>query len=119
MSYNTKNYTEQGGEKTVIGGELVIEEGAKVTGLNAFAEISPATKTKLGGIKAGTKAETDTVEVKIGTDNKLYVPTYPVVEALPQLAKQDDSTADTVEALRADLNDLLLKLQTAGLMASE
>lgn len=33
MSYNTKNYTEQGGEKTVIGGELVIEEGAKVTGL--------------------------------------------------------------------------------------
>ncbi|KRG11677.1 Head fiber protein [Lederbergia galactosidilytica] len=33
MGYNTKNYTEQGGEKTVIGGELVIEEGAKVTGL--------------------------------------------------------------------------------------
>jgi len=31
MSYNTKNYTEQGGEKTVIGGELVIEEGAKVS----------------------------------------------------------------------------------------
>ena len=24
-NYNTKNYTEQGGEKTVIGGELVIE----------------------------------------------------------------------------------------------
>ena len=33
MSYNAKNYTEQGGEKTVIGGEFVIEEGAKVTGL--------------------------------------------------------------------------------------
>ncbi|TQS71946.1 Head fiber protein [Ornithinibacillus gellani] len=33
MGYNVKNYTEQGGEKTVIGGELVIEEGAKVTGL--------------------------------------------------------------------------------------
>ena len=33
MGYNTKNYTEQGGGKTVIGGELVIEEGAKVTGL--------------------------------------------------------------------------------------
>lgn len=33
MSYNAKNYTEQGGEKTVIGGELVIEEGAKETGL--------------------------------------------------------------------------------------
>ena len=32
MSYNTKNYTEQGGEKTVIGGTLEIKEGAVVTG---------------------------------------------------------------------------------------
>ncbi len=28
--YNTRNYTEQGGEKTVIGGELVIEAGAEL-----------------------------------------------------------------------------------------
>jgi hypothetical protein len=33
MSYNTKNYTEQGGEKTIIGGVLEIKEGASVTGL--------------------------------------------------------------------------------------
>ena len=33
MSYNTKNYTEPGGEKTVIGGTLEIKEGAVVTGL--------------------------------------------------------------------------------------
>ena len=33
MDYNTKNYTEQGGDKTVIGGTLVIKEGATVTGL--------------------------------------------------------------------------------------
>ena len=33
MSYNTKNYTEQGGEKTVIGGILEIKDGALVTGL--------------------------------------------------------------------------------------
>lgn len=33
MSYSTKNYTEQGGEKTVIGGTLEIKEGAVVTGL--------------------------------------------------------------------------------------
>lgn len=33
MSYNVKNYTEQGGEKTVIGGILEISEGATVTGL--------------------------------------------------------------------------------------
>ena len=33
MSYNTKNYFEQGGDKLVIGGELEIREGAVVTGL--------------------------------------------------------------------------------------
>ena len=39
MGYNTKNYTEQGGEKTVIGGELIIkgklkiEEGGSTEGL--------------------------------------------------------------------------------------
>jgi hypothetical protein len=33
MTYNTKNYTEQGGEKTVIGGTLEIKDGAIVTGL--------------------------------------------------------------------------------------
>lgn len=31
--YNAKNYTEQSGEKTVIGGTLEIKEGASVTGL--------------------------------------------------------------------------------------
>ena len=41
MSYNTKNYTEQGGEKTVIGGELEIKEGAQVTGLPS-PSVTPA-----------------------------------------------------------------------------
>ena len=41
MPYNTKNYTEQGGDKTVIGGTLEIKEGATVTGLSASA-LTPA-----------------------------------------------------------------------------
>ncbi len=35
MSYNSKNYTEQGGEKTVIGGTLEIAEGGKFVGLES------------------------------------------------------------------------------------
>lgn len=31
MEYNTKNYTEQGGEKTIIGGELNITEEGKLS----------------------------------------------------------------------------------------
>lgn len=32
MSYNTKNYTEQGGDVTHIGGSLIFDEGASVSG---------------------------------------------------------------------------------------
>ncbi len=46
MSYNTKNYTEPGGEKTVIGGTLEFAKGAEVVGLPA------ATKTENGGVLA-------------------------------------------------------------------
>ena len=33
MGYNTKNYTEQGGEVTHIGGKLIIDEGGSIEGL--------------------------------------------------------------------------------------
>ena len=33
MSYNAKNYTENGGDVTHIGGKLVFDEGASVEGL--------------------------------------------------------------------------------------
>ena len=32
MSYNTKNYTEQGGEVTHFGGKVIFEEGCEVEG---------------------------------------------------------------------------------------
>ena len=74
MSYNAKNYTEQGGDVTHIGGTLIIEEGASVEGLPS--SFTPA-------------------------DN------------------QEDSTAETVSALKEDFNALLAKLKDAGLMAAD
>ena len=70
MSYNVKNYTEQGGGKTVIGGILEITEDATVTGL----------------------------------------------PSIPKAENQADSTATTVADLKSDFNDLLSKLEAAGLM---
>jgi hypothetical protein len=48
--YNTKNYTEQGGDKSVVGGELEIKTGGKITanGTQAAAiadHVDPATAT--------------------------------------------------------------------------
>ena len=37
MSYNTKNYTEQGGDVTHIGGKLVFEEGGSISGFPGAA----------------------------------------------------------------------------------
>jgi hypothetical protein len=124
MSYNTKNYTEQGGEKTVIGGTLEIKEGASVTGLSANP-LLVATEETLGGVKAAAAGEDDTVEVKIGEDGKLYAPTYPTdaTESVSGLVKmaanQADSIAEDTATLVTDFNALLAKLKAAGLMAAD
>lgn len=50
MSYNTKNYTEQGGEKTVIGGTLEIKNGAVVTGLPVLDNQAASTAATIGDL---------------------------------------------------------------------
>ena len=51
--YNSKNYTEQGGDVSHIGGKLIIEEGASVEGLPfPSGSITPAAN------QADSEAET-------------------------------------------------------------
>lgn len=124
MSYNTKNYTEQGGEKTVIGGALEVLEGATVTGLTETA--AAASATALGGVKAATKGAGDTVECKIdGMSSKLYVPTYPVlpVAATATTAGLVKMAANVAAAAgdaptKAEFDALIAALIAAGIMAS-
>ena len=52
MSYNTKNYTEQGGETTVIGGTLKIEEGALISGLPVAENQVDSTATTISDLKS-------------------------------------------------------------------
>ena len=54
--YNAKNYTEQGGDVTHIGGTLIIEEGAQVSGLpgssgGAAENQAASTATAVAGLK--------------------------------------------------------------------
>jgi len=59
MGYNTKNYTEQGGDKTVIGGVLEvkdgglikIKEGALITGLPIASNQVNSTATTISALK--------------------------------------------------------------------
>ena len=52
MSYNTKNYTEQGGDVTHFGGKVIFEEGCEVEG-NSFtpaANQADSTATTVAGL---------------------------------------------------------------------
>lgn len=82
--YATKNYTEQGGARTVIGGELVIKDGGRLILENGQSFGEGGSSNPQGGF--------------------------------PQATYQANSTAGTVEELRADFNVLLAKLIAAGLM---
>ena len=114
MSYNAKNHTEQGGEKTVIGGTLevlpgatiVADEGATVEGFGGGGEyvLPIATQETLGGVKAGSSGP-----VRIDNDGVVYLTTA---------ACQAESEATDVEELRSNFNALLAKLKNCGLMDS-
>ena len=125
MEYNAKNYMAQGGDRLVIGGTLEIREGASVTGLPS-ATVAAATETSLGGVLAVAKAETDTVEAKIGEDHKLYVPSYTLPAAelgtrggVLLTANQAASAATELSGLVTEFNTLLAALKAAGIMAAD
>ena len=105
MSYNAKNYTEQGGETTHFGGKVVFEEGVEVEGLSANP-LNKASADTLGGIKVGEG-------LSIDADGVLSA------DGITPAANQADSTATTIAGLMTDFNALLTKLKTAGLMTAD
>jgi len=63
--YNTLNYTEQGGDKTVIGGTLEIKSGATVTGLTG-ASLPSSTAAVKGAAKSAANQATSTASELAG-----------------------------------------------------
>ena len=111
--YNAKNYTEQGGDVTHIGGKLVIEEGGEVEGFDGGGgsyALPVASAETLGGVKAAAKTD-ESVKVAADEQGNLYV------KAFPQIAHQGD--ASSAEDIVEKYNALLDALETAGLMAAE
>lgn len=105
MSYNAKNYTEQGGETTHFGGNVIFEEGSTVEGLPA-PSLTPATSSTLGGIKVGSG-------LSVTEDGTLSADGITPAEAVA------DSEATDVAGVNTVLNVVIAALKTAGLMASE
>ncbi len=102
MSYNAKNYTEQGGDVTRIGGTLVIESGASVTGIAAAAIVDNLTSEDADKALSAKQGKI----LKDAADAKMA-------------ANQAASAAEALADLLTDFNALLEKLKAAGLMAAD
>lgn len=92
---NVKNYTEQGGEKTVIGGTLEVTAQGKI--------IIAGTELSAEGVKGDPGEKGDPGDPGVVT---------------PAVFQANSIATDTA-GLVADFNSLLGKLITAGLMAAE
>lgn len=111
MSYNTKNYMNQGGDELHIGGKIVLDAGGQVEG---WPTCTPATTETLGTIKVGTG-------LSITEQGVLSVNATP--DAGPDtkgLVKQGVAVADAAGAnpTASEFKALLDSLRAAGVIAT-
>ena len=101
----TKNYSDDGGDRLVIGGKLTVLEGATVEGLDGGGSsytLPTASADTLGGVKIGSGLTI--------TDGVLSA------DSVTPAAYQAASEATTIAALKEDFNTLLAALKAAGLV---
>ena len=110
-NYNTKNYTEQGGEKTVIGGELVVEEAGA---LNVDGEMTVNEGGSLDVDGSMTIESGATLVIKSGATftNENEGEEEETVK-VPYMTPSTQSSAANVAK---DFNGLLALLKAVGLM---
>ena len=110
MSHVTKNYSAEGGDALVIGGKLVIEEGAEVEGLGdgggAGYTLPVASAATLGGVKIG--AGLTITEGVLSVDG--------ITPAETQAALGNDAELEDVIIA---FNALLAALKATGIVAEE
>ena len=115
MSSNAKNYTEQGGDVTHIGGRLVFDEGATVEGSEIPSSyiLPEADAETLGGVMIGEGFSVQDGILSLGEASA------EAIGGVKLVANQAASTATTVAGLKEDINTLLAALKAAGVMAAD
>ena len=115
MSYNTKNYTEQGGEKTVIGGTLEIKEGASVTGFPSAINQAASTATNVAGVKDDLNA----LLIKLKDAGLMAPDTWNVSVGKAPSSLSEDMTANQskVESVSIEDNVITVTVSVDELLA--
>lgn len=99
---NCKNYKTDGGNTWVVGGTLVIEEGATVRGV-------------LGEPQVQTDWNEDDTESVAYIKNKPEIPEIPVADNVAAVTPAGDEPTDCEEKVNA----ILVALKAAGLMEAD
>ena len=128
---NVKNYTDQSGAVTHIGGTLAIESGASVTGITTATIVDNLTSTDTDKALSANqgKALKTLVDAKVATASIVNNLTSGGT-TVPLSAEQGKTLAARVAANQAasvqsstptvtEFNALLTKLKAAGLMAAD
>lgn len=93
MCYNTKNYTEQGGDNTVIGGTLTFENGGKIGGTGLAENQSPST----AGTVSALKDDLNSLIIKLKNANLMARDSFTVTTELASTVSGDyDTNKDEV-----------------------
>ena len=130
MGYDVKNYTEQGGEKTVIGGVLEFAESAGIVNMpdSMKPELPVADADTLGGVKVGANLFMDNIGTLnmdplggVGIGEGVYYDERGRLCAYPEMfAMNVPYPASTeVEDQVATFNALIDELVAAGMMEAE
>lgn len=117
MSYNAKNYTEQGGEKTIIGGTLEIKEEASVKGLPFAINQAASTASTVAGVKEDLNA----LLLKLKDSGLMTPDTWNVSVAKIPTPTGDVLTANQskVEAITIEDNVITVSVDVSELTAFE
>lgn len=107
---NVKNYTEQGGERTVIGGTLEIVAGGMLNIAEGASFEGVAIPPIVDALNSTSAASALSAKQGKVLNDSITAKTA---------ANQADSTAADAAGLVTDFNALLAKLKAAGLMAAE
>lgn len=99
MSYNTKNYTEQGGERTVIGGTLEFTEGAVLKG-----GIVPNQADSSASTVADLKAAHNALLANLKDAGLMKPDDWPTVTIEKQTAASGEISKETYEANMAEVD---------------
>lgn len=109
----TKNYSEMGGDKLVIGGALEIKEGASVTGITTATIVDNLTSSDADKALSAKQGNA----LKVTADALANVVSGKLTATIAD--NQVASTASTVAGAVADLNALIAKLKESGIMIAD